>query len=63
MKIKKTVLFGLFFAVLVATAQTETGSMGGFVKDPSGGVVPKARVTIKNEGTSAIQTLTTDSAG
>lgn len=58
----KGVLAGLLF-VAIATAQTETGSIGGFVKDPSGGVVPKAKVTIRNEGTGAVQTLNTDSAG
>jgi len=44
-------------------AQTETGSIGGFVKDPSGGVVPKANVKITNEGTGATETLTSDGAG
>jgi hypothetical protein len=56
------VLIVFLFAVL-ATAQTETGSIGGFVKDPSGGVIPKAKVTLKNEGTAAVYTLPTDSAG
>ncbi len=59
----KSFLTGLLFSIAVATAQTETGSIGGFVKDPSGGVVPKAKVTLTNEGTGAVQTLTTDNAG
>ena len=55
----------LVFAMLGAAlmAQTETGSIGGFVKDPSGGVVPKANVKITNEGTGATETLTSDGAG
>ena len=62
-RMNKNVLLGLLFSVAVATAQTDTGSIGGFVKDPSGGVVPKAKVTITNEGTSAAQTLTSDGSG
>jgi hypothetical protein len=49
--------------ILVVRAQTDTGSIGGFVKDPTGRVIPKASVTILDEGTGATQTLSTDSAG
>jgi hypothetical protein len=63
LRMTKNVLMGLLFSIAVATAQTDTGSIGGFVKDPSGGVVPKAKVTLRNEGTGAVQTLTTDNAG
>jgi hypothetical protein len=56
-------LAGLLLCMAVAFAQTDTGSIGGFVKDPSGGVVPKAKVTLKNEGTAETHTLTTDEAG
>jgi hypothetical protein len=59
----QTVLLGLLFSVSVAVAQTDTGSIGGFVKDPTGGVIPKAKVTLTNEGTGAVQSLTTDGAG
>ena len=46
----------------IAIAQSDYGSIGGFVKDPSGGVVPKAKVTIKNEATGqARPTITNDS--
>jgi hypothetical protein len=39
------------------------GSIGGYVKDPSGQSVPKATVTIKNEGTNEVRTLTTNDSG
>ena len=63
LRLNKSVLIGLVFSVVLATAQTDTGSIGGYVKDPSGGVVPKAKVTITDEGTGAVHTLTTDGAG
>src|SRR5579863_9428203 len=63
LRMTKNVLMGLLFSIAVATAQTETGSIGGFVKDPAGGVVPKAKVTITNEGTRAVEALTTDGSG
>ena len=63
LRFSNTVLIGLLFSVTMAMAQTETGSIGGFVKDPTGGVIPKAKVTLKDEGTSAIHTLITDNAG
>ncbi|HUB82360.1 MAG TPA: carboxypeptidase regulatory-like domain-containing protein [Bryobacteraceae bacterium] len=44
-------------------AQTDTGSIGGYVKDPSGRSVPKATVTIRNEGTNEVHTLTTNDSG
>ena len=62
-RMNRNVLLGLLFSVALATAQTDTGSIGGFVKDPTGGVVPKAKVTISNEGTGAVQSLLTDSSG
>ncbi len=62
-RIGKTVFIGLLFWVATALAQTDTGSIGGFVKDPTGGVIPKAKVTLKDEGTGAIHTLVSDSAG
>lgn len=44
-------------------AQLDFGSITGFVKDPSGGVVPKAKVTITNEATSVKQTTQTNESG
>jgi hypothetical protein len=49
--------------VATAFAQTDTGSIGGYVKDPSGGVIPKAKVTLKDEGTGQDRSLVTNEAG
>ena len=57
------VLAGLLVSLAVAMGQTEMGSIGGFVKDPSGGVVPRAKVTLTNEGTHEVRSLLTDNAG
>ena len=45
----KTDLTGLLFWVAAALAQTETGSIGGFVKDSTGGLIPQAEITLKDE--------------
>src|SRR5581483_8784904 len=44
-------------------SQTDTGSIGGYVKDPSGGTIPKAKVVLKNEGTGEAHNITTNDAG
>jgi hypothetical protein len=52
--------------LLLATfgyAQTDIGSVSGFVKDPSGGVVPKAKVLVKNEATSQVISAVTNDSG
>lgn len=47
-----------------ASAQVfDTGTIGGTVTDPSGGVVPHANVTVTNIDTGIEQTFTTDSRG
>src|SRR5690242_7154846 len=45
----------------LAFAQSDLGSISGFVKDPSGAVVPKAKVTVKNTSGLERQTNTNDS--
>jgi Carboxypeptidase regulatory-like domain/TonB-dependent Receptor Plug Domain len=55
-------VFTLFFAA-AAFAQSDVGTIVGFVKDQSGAVVPNATVTIRNEGTGEAHTVTTDEAG
>jgi len=44
-------------------AQSDVGSIGGFVRDPSGGVVPKAKVVIKNEATGEEHAASTNESG
>ncbi len=44
-------------------AQTDSSSLSGTVTDPSGAVVPNAKVTAHNEATGQEQTLTTNGAG
>ena len=61
-------IFGASIVVLLlalpAAAQLTTGSVGGTVKDPQGGVVPGATVTLVSEtrGTRSIP-VTTDTNG
>jgi hypothetical protein len=51
------------FLVSITYAQSDFGSITGFVKDPSGAVVPKAKVVIQNEGTGEERPITTNDAG
>ncbi len=52
----------LAFSV-TASAQSDVGSISGFIKDASGAVIPNASVTIRNEGTNESHAVKTDSAG
>jgi len=60
-------LVGLFFflgaSVSTLHAQVTTADIVGNVTDTSGAVLPGATVTITNQGTSATQTVNTDSDG
>src|SRR5262249_36927642 len=58
----------LIFLVLVTNpskleTQVFVGSISGVVKDPSGGIVPGAQVTIRNLDTSWVRELRTDENG
>ena len=53
----------LLAAVAWATAQAPIGSIEGTVIDASGAVLPGAKVTITELGTSRVISLTTTSAG
>ncbi|HEY1497224.1 MAG TPA: carboxypeptidase regulatory-like domain-containing protein [Candidatus Solibacter sp.] len=46
-----------------AIAQSDYGSIGGFAKDPSGAVVPKAKVVITNEATGEAHPVITNDSG
>jgi hypothetical protein len=57
----------LLLAVILACAtfaqSTTDGAIGGSVTDPSGAVVPGAKVTVHNNSTNAEQTVTSDETG
>jgi hypothetical protein len=53
----------LLLPVVPLTAQQERASITGQVTDPSGGAVPRARVTIRNGATGATFAVSTDAAG
>lgn len=46
-----------------AFAQSETGSVSGTITDPTGAVVPNAKVTIKNNATNASRQTTSGESG
>src|ERR1019366_6102396 len=50
-------------ATAAAQASISTGSIQGSVTDPSGALVPQAKVTITNKGTGQAVTFTTNSSG
>ncbi len=54
-------IFVLF--AIAAFAQSDSGSIAGFAKDPSGAVVPKAKVVIRNEGTGEAHSVITNDSG
>ena len=47
----------------LALAQSDVGSISGFVKDPTGATVPNASVTVKSEATGESHTATTNESG
>jgi Carboxypeptidase regulatory-like domain/TonB-dependent Receptor Plug Domain len=53
----------LLFFSMAALAQSDVGTIVGFVRDQSGAVVPNATVTIRNEGTGELHSVTSDEAG
>jgi len=56
-------LVGLAVFSAILMAQSDVGSIGGFVRDPSGGVVPKAKVVVKNEATGEEHPATSNDSG
>ena len=53
----------MLFFTAVSSAQSTFGEFVGTVKDPSGAAISGCTVTVKNLGTSATRTATTDSTG
>lgn len=64
-KSRMLALFACLMVVFAANvqAQTAAGQISGIVLDPSGAVIPGAKVVIKNEGTGVNYETTTTSAG
>ena len=53
----------LFLSISFVFGQSDNGSISGFAKDPSGASVPKAKVTLRNEGTGEEHVVTTNDSG
>jgi Carboxypeptidase regulatory-like domain len=53
----------VFFACGAFAQSTTDGAIGGTVLDSSGAAVPNAKVTVKNRGTNAEETVMTDDIG
>ena len=57
------VTYAVVFLSSSGYAQSDYGSITGFAKDPSGAVVPNAKVTVKNEGTGEERSSLTNDSG
>ena len=59
--------FAIYVVLMVlagtARAQFDAGTVLGTVTDPSGSVVPRSHVALRNTATSVVQTATTDDQG
>lgn len=53
----------LFVSIPTVFGQSDNGSITGFARDPSGAMIPKAKVTLKNEATGVRQQATTNDSG
>ena len=56
-------LFALLPMAAALYAQTDNGSIVGYIKDPSGATVPKAKVVLRNEATGVESPTTTNDSG
>ena len=63
LKARLEVLLGLLILLVGISHAQFTSNVQGIVQDPSGAVVPKATVTITNNGTGASRTATSDENG
>ena len=64
-RLRKFLLVALSGLILtgILIAQIDTASIVGTVKDPSGAVIPSAKVTVNNQATGETQTVTASSNG
>src|SRR5882724_7197031 len=63
LRILMAALFVMTFAALLSAQSTTDGAIGGTIFDGNGAVIPKAQVLVRNNGTNAEQTVTTDDSG
>jgi hypothetical protein len=67
MRVMRSGVFSALAAVILftslAAAQSDAGSITGFVRDPSGATVPHAKVIIRNEGTREERTMISNESG
>src|SRR5690349_7639839 len=59
--VRATILFVV--ACFILMAQSDLGTITGFVKDPTGATVPNATITVRNEATGAERKATTNESG
>src|SRR5579864_6638348 len=62
-KVSLIAVFTFFCISSIAVAQSDFGTINGFVKDQSGAVIPNAKVTLKNEATNLERQITTNESG
>lgn len=48
---------------ITALAQSDVGNIAGYVRDPTGAVVPNAKVSIKSEATNQVRNVVADGSG
>jgi len=53
----------VFLAAAALYAQSDAGSVVGFVKDPSGGLIPGAKIVLKNDNTGVERTVNSNESG
>ena len=49
--VRLVVCFAVLISLIgtVAFAQSDLGRISGFIKDPSGATIPKAKITVRNQ--------------
>jgi len=62
-KYKSSLAVLFFISISTVFGQSDNGSISGFAKDPSGASVPRAKVSLRNEGTGEEHAVTTNDSG